>query len=89
MKNKEIKIAIDSPAASGAGTISKMIAKHYNLLYCDTGKIYRFLAYKLMKKNTKNKIAYLKKVSTKIKLKKLKNKNLLNDKVAFLASQIA
>ena len=89
MKNKKIKIAIDSPAASGAGTISKMIAKHYNLLYCDTGKIYRFLAYKLMKKNTKNKIAYLKKVSTKIKLKKLKNKNLLNDKVAFLASQIA
>ena len=89
MKNKKIKIAIDSPAASGAGTISKMIAKHYNLLYCDTGKIYRFLAYKLMKKNTKNKIAYLKKVSTKIKVKKLKNKNLLNDKVAFLASQIA
>ena len=89
MKNKKIKIAIDSPAASGAGTISKMIAKHYNLLYCDTGKIYRFLAYKLMKKNTKNKIAYLKKVSTKIKLKKLKNKKLLNDKVAFLASQIA
>ena len=53
MKNKKIKIAIDSPAASGAGTISKMIAKHYNLLYCDTGKIYRFLAYKLMKKKYK------------------------------------
>ena len=41
--NKKIKIGIDSPSAAGAGTISKMIAKHYNLLYCDTGKIYRFL----------------------------------------------
>ena len=53
---KKIKVAIDSPAAAGAGTISKMIAKHYNLLYCDTGKIYRFLAKKLMQKKTKNKI---------------------------------
>ena len=50
MKLKKIKIAIDSPAASGAGTISKLLAKHYNLLYCDTGKIYRYLAFKLMKK---------------------------------------
>ena len=34
-------IAIDSPAAAGAGTIAKSISKHYNLLYLDTGKIYR------------------------------------------------
>ena len=53
MKLKKIKVAIDSPAASGAGTISKMVAKHYNLLYCDTGKIYRFLAYKIMQKKNR------------------------------------
>ena len=53
MKLKKIKIAIDSPAASGAGTISKMLARKYNLLYCDTGKIYRFFAYRLMKKKVK------------------------------------
>ena len=41
---KKIKVGIDSPSAAGAGTISKMIAKHFNLLYCDTGKVYRFLA---------------------------------------------
>ena len=40
-----IKIAIDSPAAAGAGTLAKTIAKHYNLFYLDTGKIYRFIAY--------------------------------------------
>ena len=33
MKNKKslIKIAIDSPAAAGAGTLAKSISKHYNL----------------------------------------------------------
>ena len=31
--NKKIKIGIDSPAAAGTGTISKLLAKHYNLLY--------------------------------------------------------
>ena len=89
MKLKKIKVAIDSPAAAGAGTISKMLAKHYNLLYCETGKIYRFLAKKLMEKKPKNKIKYLKKISKKIELKKLKNKNLLNNEVAYVASQIA
>ena len=39
-----IKIAIDSPAAAGAGTIAKALSKHYNLYYLDTGKIYRYLA---------------------------------------------
>ena len=45
-KRKNIlKIAIDSPAAAGAGTLAKAISKHYNLFYLDTGKIYRFIAY--------------------------------------------
>ena len=42
-KNK-IKVAIDSPAAAGAGTQAKLISKHYNLFYLDTGKIYRLIA---------------------------------------------
>ena len=40
-----LKIAIDSPAAAGAGTLAKKISKHYNLFYLDTGKIYRMIAY--------------------------------------------
>ena len=65
---KILKIAIDSPAAAGAGTQAKLIAKHYNLFHLDTGKIYRFIA----NANLKNK---------KIKLqinRKLKNCNLNN-----------
>ena len=48
--NKIITIAIDSPAAAGAGTQAKMIAKKYNLLHLDTGKIYRFIGYLRLKK---------------------------------------
>ena len=42
---KKIKVEIDSPAGAGAGTQDKLISKHYNLFYLDTGKIYRVLAY--------------------------------------------
>ena len=46
IKRKNImKIAIDSPAAAGAGTLAKAISKHYNLFYLVTGKIYRMIAY--------------------------------------------
>ena len=43
-KRRIFKIAIDSPAAAGAGTLAKAISKYYNLFYLDTGKIYRFVA---------------------------------------------
>ena len=84
-----LKIAIDSPAAAGAGTISKKISKHYNLLYLDTGKIYRLIAYlKINQKNRFNKNFIKKKVS-KINLKDLQSKRLLSDKIGNEASIIA
>ena len=52
---KKIKIAIDSPAASGAGTQAKLISKHYNLFYLDTGKSYRVLGKEFLKNKKKNK----------------------------------
>lgn len=90
MKKKiKIKVGIDSPVAAGAGTISKLIAKNYKLLYLDTGKIYRFMARQIIDKKPKNKLKFLKKISRNINLNKLKQRNLLNDDVAHLASQIA
>ena len=41
---EQIKVAIDSPAAAGAGTQAKLISEYYNLFYLDTGKIYRLIA---------------------------------------------
>ncbi len=88
-KRIKIKVGIDSPVAAGAGTISKLIAKNYKLLYLDTGKIYRFMARQIIDKKPKNKFKFLKKISRNINLNKLKQRNLLNDDVARLASQIA
>ena len=48
-KKKLITVAIDSPAAAGAGTQSKLISNHYNLFYLDTGKIYRYIGYLRLK----------------------------------------
>jgi cytidylate kinase len=56
-----IKIAIDSPAAAGAGTIAKAISKHYNLLYVDTGKAYRMLAMDNIKNTKKFNLIFAKK----------------------------
>ena len=37
-------IAIDGPAASGKGTVSKALARHYRLPHLDTGLLYRAVA---------------------------------------------
>ena len=87
-KKKFIKVAIDSPAAAGAGTLAKSISKYYNLLYLDTGKIYRLIA--LIKINQKKfDIHHLKKKIKRLNLKSLQNKKLLSDEVGTEASLIA
>ncbi len=84
-----IKVAIDSPAASGAGTLAKSISKHYKLLNLDTGKIYRFIG-QLKIKNKKNfTYNFLKRKIKNLKMKDLKSKKLLTDKVAHEAALIS
>ena len=88
-KKKFIKVAIDSPAAAGAGTLAKSISKHYNLLYLDTGKIYRMIALiKISQKKNFNK-KFLEKKIKNLNLKSLQNKKLLTDEVGAEASLIA
>ena len=87
-KKKLITVAIDSPAAAGAGTQAKLIAKKYNLIYLDTGKIYRLLG-KFKLENNQITYSLLKKKIYKLKLKDLNNKELLSDKIATSAALIA
>ena len=84
-----IKIAIDSPAAAGAGTISKSLSNHYNLFYLDTGKIYRFIAFLKINFPKKFNFSFLKKKISKLKIKDLDNPNLISNKVGLEASIIA
>ena len=83
MKNKKkfIKVAIDSPAAAGAGTLARAISKHYNLLYLDTGKIYRMIAFMKINQKKKFNLKYLKKKIKNLDIKNLQNNKLLSDEV--------
>ena len=89
LRKNFIKIAIDSPAAAGAGTVAKQLSKHYNLIYLDTGKIYRLIAYLKLKFPKKFNQVFLKKHIKKLNVKKLENKELISDKVGTEASIIA
>ena len=90
IKRKNIlKIAIDSPAAAGAGTIAKSISKHYKLFYLDTGKIYRFIAYLKLKFPKKFNENFIKKKIKFLKMKDLTNKILITNEVGNEASVIS
>ena len=86
---KKIKIAIDSPAAAGAGTQAKLISKHYNLFFLDTGKIYRLLAFYKIKNPKKFNYSYIKRKIKNLKINNLQKKNLLSNKVGMVASILA
>ena len=90
IKRKNIlKIAIDSPAAAGAGTVAKAISKHYNLFYLDTGKIYRFIAYLKLKFPNKFSQKFIKYKIKSLSVSSLSNQNLLSDEISTKASEIA
>ena len=91
MKSRKniLKIAVDSPAAAGAGTLCKTISKYYNLLYLDTGKIYRMIAYLKISNQSKYNKNFIKKEIKNLNLNKLKSKKLLTDEIGTEASIVA
>ena len=91
-KNKysyKIKVAIDSPAAAGAGTQAKLISKNYNLFYLDTGKIYRLIANIKINNPLKYNYRFIKEKIKILKVKDLQNEELLSDEVGQMASIIS
>ena len=89
IKKNFIKVAIDSPAAAGAGTVAKLISKEYKLFYLDTGKIYRFIANLKFSKQVKYNFQNIKKNINKLRPKDLNDKKLLSEKVASEAAIVS
>ena len=46
-------VAIDGPAGTGKGTVTKIVAEKLNLIYIDTGAMYRAVCLKALKNNIK------------------------------------
>ena len=86
---RNLRIAIDGPAAAGAGTQAKLISKHYKLLYLDTGKIYRLLGYYKIKNSKKFNSSFIIKIMKNLKMIDLQGKKLLTNEVGVTASIIA
>mmetsp|Transcript_22787 Transcript_22787/g.62992 ORF Transcript_22787/g.62992 Transcript_22787/m.62992 type:complete len:264 (-) Transcript_22787:581-1372(-) len=48
VQQKPVTIAVDGPAASGKGTLSRNLAKELSLAHLDTGLLYRAVGYKTL-----------------------------------------
>ena len=83
------KIAIDGSSASGKTTGSKYISKKFNLKLLSSGKLYRYLALKIINNKNKYNRDFVEKISKNISLKKLNNAQLYNSNVTKLSSIIA
>lgn len=47
----KLSVAIDGPAGAGKSTIAKMLANRFNLIYINTGAMYRAITLKAIEKN--------------------------------------
>ena len=94
MKLKKIKkgklcIACDGFAASGKSLGAKLIAKKYNLKLLNSGLLYRYAAFLILKNKPKNKILFLKKKFSKFNYRYLTSFNLHSEEISAYSSIIA
>ncbi len=83
-------IAVDGPAGSGKGTLSKKLAKHYRLAFLDTGLLYRWVGIESLKRKIdptdEEALAAL---ALNLTPDKLEDPSLRGDEAAQAASKIA
>ena len=88
-KNYSFKIAVDGGSASGKTTGSKIISKKFKLKLLTSGKLYRYLALKILENKKKYNPKFINKISKDISLKDLNSKKIFSQKVTDFASSIA
>ena len=90
-KNKPLRIACDGESASGKSLASKLIAKKYNLFCLNSGLIYRYSSFLIIKHKPKKVIQFLKNKFKNLNYKKITKLNLhtqeISNHVGILAKQ--
>ena len=83
-------VAIDGPAGSGKGTISKKLAEYFNLSYLDTGILYRAVALQMLTKGMNEKDSQsAEKVARQVSIDSIDHTGIRTRAVSDLASKIA
>ena len=90
-KKNRIIIAVDGPAASGKGTLSKLLAKNFGFAHMDSGKLYRVAALYIIENriNPKNQKKVLQNIGDINFYNLIGSSKLLSDEVGNIASIIA
>lgn len=83
-------IAIDGPAASGKGTLSKQLAAHYTLNHLDTGLLYRALGQHMMVQGlSEHDEDRLAEIARTLEIKRFDTEALMQPGIAVAASKVA
>ena len=86
-----LRIACDGEGASGKSTAAKLISKKYNLFYMNSGLLFRYASFLIIKHKPKKIIFFLQKRFKNLNYKKISQINLhtqkISDHVAILAKQ--
>ena len=89
MNINSFKIAIDGGSASGKTTGSKFISKMFHFKLLSSGKLYRYLALKIIKNKNNYNRNFVNKISKEITIEKLNKYNLYIPEITKLSSIIA
>ena len=87
--NKKICIAFDGFSASGKSLGAKLISKKYKLNLLNSGLLYRYAAFLILKNKPRNKISFLKKKFAKLNYKNLTSLDLHPEKISNYSAVIA
>ncbi len=88
--SEKFNIALDGPAGSGKSTVAKILAKDYNILYLDTGAMYRACGLKALQlgidpKDEKGVEGFLNQIDLKVEYRDGKQHTMLDGKDVSLA----
>ena len=90
-KSISLRIACDGESSSGKSTAAKLISRKYNLFCMNSGLLFRYASYLIIKNKPKKIIVFLKQKFKNLDYKKIKNLNLhsqeISGHVAILAKQ--
>ena len=89
LKRIKLRLALDGFSASGKSLGAKLISKKYKLNLLNSGLLYRYAAYLILKNRPKKKIDFLKKKFVNLNYKYINSLNLHSEKISNCASIIA